>query len=221
MRSIPISTPFTRRPVVLAAALAAAAVLASCASSQLVNLWKDPKYPESPMQNVLVVAMKTNSAHRRVWEDNFNTALTRQGVTATPSYRLWPDAVPDTQQVIEAVRANGYDGVVVTHKLETEVQTRHVSGYTTTQPVAVQNPWTGWYSTVYQQVHHPGYTETERVVQHQTDVWSTKDGGRMVWTGVSRVIDPSSSEAVNKDITRMIIPELAKMHVLPGSPGKK
>jgi hypothetical protein len=31
-----------------------------------------------------------------------------------PAYRIFPEALPDTQQVIETVQRSGYDGVIVT-----------------------------------------------------------------------------------------------------------
>src|SRR3989442_11360098 len=118
--------------------------LGGCASTGLVNMWKDSEYREGPMTNVLVVAMKRDALQRRAWEDELAEALSTHHVKATPSYRLFAQDPPDTQQVAEAVHANRYDGVMVTRKLPTEEQARYVPGYTTTRPVTVRNPWTGW-----------------------------------------------------------------------------
>lgn len=189
--------------------------LASCAGSELVNMWKDPAYPETPMVNMLVITLKQDPVRRRMWEDRFVKELSKRGVTATPSYRLFEQALPDTQQVIDAVRTHGYDGVLVTHKLQTESETRYVPGYTTNEPVTVRAPGSGWYYTYYRDVHYPGYTETDSVVSYETHVWSTKDGGRMVWAGTSQSVNPSSSEQVNREISKLIVPELAHKNVIP------
>jgi len=189
--------------------------LTSCAGSELVNMWKDPSYPETPMVNMLVITLKQDPARRRMWEDRFVRELSKRGVTATPSYRLFEQAVPDTQQVIEAVRAHGYDGVLVTHKLATQGETRYVPGYTTRVPVSERPPGSGWYYTYYRDVYYPGYTETDSVVSYETHVWSTKDGGRMVWAGTSQSVNPSSSEDVNREISKLIVPELSRKSVIP------
>lgn len=191
-----------------------AVTITACAGSELVNLWKDPVYPEKPMTNMLVIALEQDPARRRMWEDRFATQLVKRGVTPTASYRLF-EALPDTQQVIDAVRDKSFDGVLVTRKLQTQAETRYVPGYTTTEPVTVRSPWSGWYGTYYQDVHHPGYAETDSVVSYETHVWSTKNGGRMVWAGTSQTVNPSSSEEVNREISKLIVPELSHKRVIP------
>lgn len=135
-------------------------LILSCAGANLVNVWKDPRY-SSPMTNLLIVTMSPNAAMRRLWEDDFVFELEKHGVTATPSYRLFPDAVPDTEQVIEAVRQGGYEGVLVTHRLPTETERRYVPGYRSWEPVIFLSPW-GHYATYYREVVHRGYSETDR-----------------------------------------------------------
>lgn len=190
-------------------------VVSGCSSSKLVNLWKDSAYPKEPIRNVLVVAMKQDPLKRRLWEDGFSDALAKRGVTTEASYHLFPSALPDTQQVVDVVRENGYDGVIVVHKLPTENNQRYVAGYTASQPVTVVSHWTGAYSTYYQDVYQPGYTETETIVRYQVVVWSTLEGGRMVWSGTSETINPSSGDQVRAEIADLIVPELARKAVIP------
>ena len=116
---------------------------------------------------------------------------------------------------VEVVKRENFDGVLVTHKLTTETNTYYVPGYVTTVPRTHIDPWTGSYSTYYRRIYEPGYTETERVVRYQTDVWSTAEGGKMVWTGTSESIDPNSSQEVNREISAMIVPELMRAGILP------
>ena len=168
----------TRRSVQLAwplLVLCAAASLVGCASTGLVNAWRDPTGPPVPLQNVLVIAAKKDVALRRLMEDAFVSELGKRGVKATPSYQLFASDIPDTQDVIDAVRQNGYEGVIVASRLDTQMETSFVPGYTTTEPRTRYNPWTQTYRTYYVGVHHPGYVETDRIVRHRVDVWSTGD----------------------------------------------
>lgn len=204
------------RPFLLAAVVAMEA--AGCGSShQLLNMWKDPAYPRAPMSNVLVIAMKKDDAIRRLWEDQFVQSLQKQGVSAVPSYRLFEKTYPDTQQVARAVREHSFDGVIVTRRLPDQTKTEYVPGYVHSEPVSTYNPWINAFYTDYVDIWEPGYTETSQVVRHRTDVWSTRDQGRMVWTGTSEVIDPTSSDQVSRYIAGMVVPELAKKQVIPGS----
>ena len=205
-----------RHAGVMVAALAATLAGACASSSSLVNLWKDPQQPTQPMRKVLVIAVKKDPLTRRIWEDVFTSELGRRGVEATPSYRAFPDATPDTEQVIQEVTTHAQDGVFVVHKLGTETGQRFVPGYVTTEPVLRYNRWANAYYTYYREVREPGYTETEKIVHYQVDVWSTQgERGALVWSGTTQSIDPTSSREASQEISRLIAPELARSGVIP------
>lgn len=192
-----------------------AAGIFGCGSAQLVNVWKNPEQPKTAFTNMLVITMKRDAAIRRLWEDSFVNALRAHGVSATPSYDLYPDALPDTQQVVAAVRDGGYDGVIITSRLPFKTASQYMPGYITQVPVYGYDPWYNTYSVYYQDVYEPGYFATDTIIRYRTDIWDTRDKGELVWTATSEVIDPTSSQAVDHEITEMIIPELAKQGVIP------
>ena len=49
-------------------ALLAALLAAGCGSSHLADLWRDPSYTGTHMQNILVIAVKRSDVGRRLWE---------------------------------------------------------------------------------------------------------------------------------------------------------
>jgi len=190
-------------------ALAAGASLLGCGSSAtLSNMWKDPSYQLGRMSSILVVAMKPDPARRRMWEDGLVAGLAEHGVTGTPSYRLF-QSLPDTAAVIEAVRRDHYEGVLVARKLPTETFEKYVEGYTTTEPRSAFNPWSQTYQTYYVEVNQPSYTEQGKIVRHEVHLWTTKEGGRLVWAGTGESIDPGSSEQVLKECRKLVVPALA------------
>lgn len=186
--------------------------LSGCGAS-LVDVWKDTELKSPPLENVLVVVVKKEDARRRIMEDAFVSALEGRGLKATPSYRLFP-TLPDTAQIVEAVRASGYDGVIVASKLQTRVDSTYVPGYTTREERTRYAPFYHSYQTYYEEIHHPGYSETEHIVRHRIDVWAARDGGRLWWTAEGRNVDPESSETVSREIVGTVIPELIKEGVL-------
>ena len=177
-------------------------------------MWKDPLYPKQPIRSVLVIGIKDDPAVRRIWEDAFVSALTQEGVHAMPSYRDFPTALPDTQQVADAVQQGDFDGVVTIVGLGTETQSTYVPGYVTTAPVTHYNHWTGYYDTWYRDVYAPGYVTTDQVVRQRVDVWSVDEGGTLVWTGTTQTLNPTSGDEVCKDVTDLVIPELKEHHVI-------
>jgi len=210
-------TAFASRRAGAWAVVSAAALLAgACASnSQLVNMWRDPQ-SASRLDNVMVVAMRRNETMRRVWEDQFVNVLQDRGVHAVPSYRLYADHAPDTSEVADAARNSRFDGVIAIHPLGTSTSEHYVPGYTTLEPVSRHNPWTGWYHTYYADVYNPGYVETDQVVRYQVDVFSASQDGQLVWSGITETIDPRSDAAVNREVSRLIVPELAHAGIIAG-----
>lgn len=198
--------------IIIAAVVAG---IVGCGTSQLVNVWKNPEQPTTPFTNMLVITMKRDAAVRRLWEDSFVNALRQRGVTATPSYQLFPDALPDTQEVVSAVEESKFDGVIITSNLPLKTEDQYMPGYITEVPVYRYHRWYNTYSVYYRDIYEPGYIAIDTVIRHRIDVWSTGGTGELVWTATSEVIDPTSDQAVNHEITEMIIPELAKQGIIP------
>ena len=211
-----VASPATnRRAVLLLVACAAAGVLSGCAGgTQLVDMWRDPTAPSQPIRKMLVVALRRDPTSRRVWEDGFVSALEKRGVTATPSYNLFAQAPPDTDEIEGAVRDHGFDGVLFAHRLGATTQSTYVPGYTHLEPVWVRSRWSFNYHSYWAEVHDPGYVETDRYVRYRTDVWSTAGDWILVWSGTTESMNPSSSADVNAEIAKLIVPELLAQGVI-------
>ena len=199
---------------ILAAALGAALLGSCAASSNLVDMWKDPEAPNQPVRDVFVVVVQRDAITRRIWEDAFVKELDRRGVSATPSYRAFPAAPPDTDQIDRAVNQRGYDGVFIVHRLTTERRRNYVPGYVTTVPVTRFSRWGNAYHTYYHEIYQPGYVENQRVVRYQINVWSAAVEGQMIWSGTTETIDPTSARDASKELSRLVVPELARAGVL-------
>ncbi|HEY3933882.1 MAG TPA: hypothetical protein VGL65_04625 [Gemmatimonadales bacterium] len=193
--------------------LVAGLFLSACTSTTLVNMWTDPDAPSQPLNNVLVVTLRKNSTARRLWEDGFVKSLRDHGVSATPSYALFPDAAPDTAALMGAVRQKGFDAVLVAHELSASTETRYVPGYLSAEPVTFVSPWTGHYYTYFSRAYAPGYVEADRVVRYESELWETGENGRVVWSGTTESINLSSTAQVNHEIADIIVPALVRSGV--------
>ena len=117
--------------------------------------------------------------------------------------------------VLQRQLVHALESVIVIKKLPNEENVRYVPGYVSTEPVTRYNPWRQTYEIWYREVHHPGYTETESTVRHEITMWVTRDTAILVWAGTGEVIDPSSAEAVKKEVVEMVVPELVKQKLIP------
>ncbi|MBC8042798.1 MAG: hypothetical protein IAF08_05060 [Rhizobacter sp.] len=186
-----------------------------CTATRLTDVWRDTSYNSGTLKNVLVIAIKKDQTRRRVWEEAFVAALSKEGVTATASYKLFPNAMPDTNEVRATVRQNGYDGVVVTNRLSQEIRQTYVPSSVQVVPVVRYSWFYNTYYTANRYVETPGYTENEKIVRYETHVWEAKEDGRLIWSAVSETPDPSSAQAFSTDLTAAIVPELVKVGILP------
>jgi hypothetical protein len=197
------------RPAIVIAGLAV--VLFGCASStQLADTWRDPSYRAAPMNNVYVVAVRKDAVRRRQWEDAYVSVLTERGMKAVPSYLQFPDAPPDTDQVVGAVQASGYDGVVISMRLPNSLETTEVPSTVTTVPVTRWNRFRGRYYTAFREVYQPGYVETNDVRNFQTDVWSADESGSLVWSATVRTLDPAGEAGVRDVVAKKIVARAVK-----------
>jgi hypothetical protein len=165
---------------------------------------------------MFVIVVKKNSVLRQMWEDRFVSELSKHGVSATPSYRLFPRDLPDTNQIIEAASTRNYDGVLIVTRLTPSGNSTYVAGYTPCTPSSCYYPWYEAYFKHYQTEHRPGYNELTKVVRHEGELWTMKEGGRMIWSGVGEVADPNPAKPGNDEIVNLIVPELTNQGIIPG-----
>lgn len=203
-------------------AVVLAMTLGACSSSTLVNMWKDPQYPKTPIDKMYVIGFRTDEARRRFIEDSVVNELTRLKLTAVPSYREFSATLPDTQQVVDVVKRDGYNGVIVVMPLGTQTRETYVPGYVTTTPGPYYGGygyggygyWGSYYYPAYQTVYQPGYVDRDEIVRVRIDVWSTDQGGTLVWTGTTESIDPSSTDQLRREIIKLVVPELRRAGVI-------
>lgn len=197
------------------------ALMAGCSSSELVDIWSDSSFQAPPLNKMLVISVGKNSAQRRIWEDAFSVALAKHDVAATPSYRLFPDAVPDTNQVIQSLRSNGFDGFLVIRRLPSETKTQYLQGYVTKEQDMRYDRRRDRFVTYYRDIEHAGYVDSQKVDIRAIDVWETKNEGQMIWSATSKTPEPNSLEAVRPEIVKLVMAELTQQGIIASERERK
>ena len=148
-------------------------IMSGCGTTQQANLWADPSYHAAPITKILVIAMSRDQIRRRMWEDAIVTALDSKehaGTAIVASYQLFPDDLPDTLAMRQETQNEGFDGVLLVARAQLDTLSNDVPGYTTNEPVTRYSRRWDAYVTRYEDVYHPGYTETETSVSVRTDL---------------------------------------------------
>ena len=186
-----------------------------CGTTRLVEIWSDPSYSAGPLNKILVVAFRPDPVQRRVSEDAFVATLQKRDTVAVPSYQLFPDAIPDTTALRQTIATERFDGVLVLVRAEREKIETYVPGYTTHEEVTTYDRRWKEFVTLRETVQHEGHTETVVTIRIQTDLLLAQDGGRLLWSGKSETIDPTSRQQVRDSVAELVVSELQRKKLIP------
>jgi hypothetical protein len=195
-----MTSPSKRRAILAGLVLAALALLAGCATSQLLSQQANPDYVGKPFKSVMVVAVTSDDLVRRTFEDRLVALLGKRGVKGIPGY----DAIGSRGRVEEAdlrkaVARSGAEGVLVTRVTRIDRSSGTVPGATVY--LGVGGGFYGYYTTVWdavtvapQKVTGPSWTVSE------TRLFDAKNGA-LAWTGV---MDTRESDDLSAALTKYI-----------------
>ena len=188
---------------------------AGCAAqSEMTDVWKNPSFTTGSIHKVLVVALRKDPVRRRMWEDAFVGELGARGLTAASSYQLFPEAAPDSQEVIKTVRGSGYDAVLVSVRLPDQTKSTYVPGVVRREAVTVQDFY-GTFHAYWRDVQDPGHTETDAISGFQTEVWAAGGRERLIWSGTLRTLESVSNHTIEAAVSQNIVPAMAKQGLVP------
>ena len=190
------------------------ALMAGCASSELVDIWSIPLFQSPPLNNILVISVGKNLVQRRIWEDAFSVEFAKHNVAATPSSRLFPDGVPDTSQVRQIVRSNGFDGVLVTHRLPAEMKAQYVGEYITREGEFRYSRRYNSFIKYYHDIGQPAYIDSQKIDIRTFDVWTTRNEGQIIWSATSKTPEPNSMQQVRPEIIKLVMSELTRQGII-------
>lgn len=193
------------------AALAVTA-LAGCAKTSLTNLWKAPDAP-APLESILVISLERDEDLRRSWEDAISAELMANGVMARPAYSLFPSSLPDSQQVVSVTRRDGYDGVLVSHRIPVTQTGRFGNDYAKTPPGGANEYWRGWYHTHFMQASQSAPFD-EGEASFQLDLANAAGGGTLMWTGSTTPLDPRNEKKVREEVCGELVSELTRQELV-------
>jgi len=136
------------------------------------------------------------------------------GTVAIASYQLFPDNVPDTLAVRLKTKEEGFDGVLVVARAQRDTLTNDVPGYTANEAVTKYSYRWNAYVTNFEDVYHPGYTETETTVSVRTDLLVPQGDGKLVWSVTSQSVDPTSADQFRNSVVDRVLSQLKKERLI-------
>lgn len=182
------------------AALAAALGAAACSGSttSIEQTWRAPSARMGELTNVVTLLMSGDQTLAHTAEDRLAVHLRQRGVRAMPAYAaLSPADLADRSRAIAALRNAGYDGVVTMRLVDSETKLEYVP--------TLDTYWGGAWSEAV----------PETIVRIEVNAYSL-NGNRLVWSGISKSIDPDDLSQLVNDVTAVVSRELDKEHIIAG-----
>lgn len=183
-----------------------ATLLAGCTTTTLTDSWQSPGFSRASMDNVLVVAVTSNSTNRILFEEGFISALRSRSIRATASHSAIGNAMPDRENVTAYVKRHGITYVVVSDYGGAET-TRWVV------PEQVRTYYTGpyyphlygyWDSSNTVTMTRDSYVEERTTVMLSTSIFAA-DTGELVWVGRSKSFEVASIADDAGSLARQVV----------------
>jgi hypothetical protein len=191
------------------------ALLAACASSQLVQHQPNPEYVGKRFKKVLVIAATKDDLARRVFEDDAVARLRARGVEGIPAYTLMPK--PETvneARLKELVVKSGADGVLMSRVGAVEQASYTRPGYTAAVGMGYGTMYS-YYTVMWSTVTVPPETTTGAMtVISETRLFDARNGA-VAWSGTMTSTDRGASlDRVLQQYTGLVFEAMAKDGVL-------
>ncbi len=179
-------------------------LLASCASTKVVERWADPDF-DAKLKNIMVLSLNQSEKSRRLFEDGFLHALKQRKIQSLASYDLLPSNEDlDKEKVKAAISGSDIDGVLVLRAVKITKEERYVPAQTTGTRYNSFYAYVGEYRPTYS-----AYTTDDTLVHLETNLYAV-DGAKLIWRGKTETFNPSDVDAYLIDLTKTVLDAIGK-----------
>jgi len=211
-----------RKPA-LGGILLLALLLAACARTNVISVWKNENFTGPPMQSIIILAQTGDDYNRSVWEDIIAERFRRSGMNALAAASVFsPDSRAGLPEVLGYARDKGIEGVLVIRHVDTRSEERYHPPRTEYyyDPWPYYPLWPYYYPRYpyYRRYYpyfpsyyyygggyyvRPGYTTQHQVVLVESYLYHA--GSReQIWSMSTKTHDPRSVNHLIADISRSV-----------------
>lgn len=176
---------------------------ACAASTRIVESWKAPGAEPPHFQKVLALAIVKNETLRHNAEDALQAHM--RGVKAVQGYKVIElEELRDRERAEERLRQEGFDGVIVLRLAAAE---QHLS-WSSPPPPSQGGTYWGYYGPYPQD-----QLNANSVVRVEINVFSLA-ADKLLWTGVSKTLNPADAGELVAEIVAAAGQELRKQGLI-------
>lgn len=190
--------------------------LSGCVSENLMRTWSTTEEYDRKFQNLMVMGLVNNVNLRNDVENEVVLAARKTDLQATNGMSMFPPELGKPLQDIEAAKArmrkNGFDGIITVALIDVKAE-RYIGPNTAYEPLVYYDRFRNYYFRTYDLVYRPGYFSQYSQFFIETNFYELK-GGSLVWSGRSKVFDPSELVDFLPNYSRALFKELQEEGVI-------
>ena len=205
-----------------------ALMVAACSSTTMSGSWSDPAFTKKA-KNVYIIGISKDETRRRIFEDTFGRQLASQGIKTFSSYKDLPNnKEADREAIIQRMKAEGCDSVILTQLIDTRKETvtspGRVSGYSSGPYYGGRrgggyggggryNNWGSYYGSRTDITYQPP-TSTEFVIATVESVMYDLESEEMIWSGQLETVIEGNFEKMVQDFVDTVSKDLAEKGII-------
>jgi len=191
------------------------AVGVAAAKTKVVGTEATQNPPEAPARKILVLVVAADANVRSSFEQVIAGELSLRGTRAVASSVSFPELPKDRAAFEAKLTSEGFDAVTVTRLVSKEDKYEWKEGHESYRSDYMGMDCWGGYWYAYSQVFVQGYLESESKVRARTDLWRTSaTKGRLVWSGTTESLDPSTIPQAAREVGVAIAKALVKTKLI-------
>ena len=178
-------------------------VIASCASTDITQSWKDAELQQS-YKHPLIIGISDSQQTRRIYENYFVAELKKKNITATPSYTVINSKQKITREtVVSAMQGTEIDSVLVTYLVSADTELKFHDS-------PLDSSYSGSHDTNMMSatiITNRGRASTEEIINLKNDFYDAKNA-TVVWSVQTKTVAAESIDETIMEVTGLLIGEL-------------
>ena len=186
-------------------------LLGACSSAlSTVKTFEDPEYANASFNKILVIGVAGSYDSRARWERTMASRISSQGSSASAYYSVIGREQEITRDtVINAVRANGFDAVLLTRVQSQESDVTVKRGASTAKVSRMDGRPVDFFRYDYEVLNNPETINVKTTVVLSTELFAADDEKR-IWAIESTISDKENVTYLIEDAVDMVVGELSK-----------
>jgi hypothetical protein len=189
-------------------------ILCSCATTSLVDTWRNPDMTILKHRKLLLVYISKNDTTSRLYEDVLASELSRRGVASVTGYAILPEGKKvNRQNLAKGVEQSGADAVITMQTVRVEQRTTIQPGYEEIYPDY-------WYPGAFPRWDMYGYFDgysyyepplisTSEIAKIQVNLFDAQKS-KLLWAATVQTSEPGNAVSVSKELAGIVVSSLIK-----------